>query len=364
MNISADILISGSGSLATEILHALALVDTPLHVWMVGRTSTRLEELRASALGVAATWDKPIRVTVRQLDWNSEDSIAGVIEECSPKLIAHTASLQSPWILDHENEWCRLVSRAGFGLTLPLQAALALKLARVCKQIGYAGHFVNFCYPDAVNPLICASGLPVTCGSGNVTILASLLASRLRSSLPLRIIAHHAHVSALVRGGGTKVPIFPAWLGPEEIQTQQVLMGVKIAPNLNRIVAASSIRLLLSLLGLGEEWAGHCVAPSGLPGGYPVIARSSGVTLDLPHQTTLEDAVQLNDEASRSDGVSVDQNSGVTFTQNVHAELARYGIAGRAVSGSAGQDLEKLLAHLLGLREILLQHRTLSQMVL
>jgi hypothetical protein len=61
----------------------------------------------------------------------------------------------------------------------------------------------------------------------------------------------------------------------------------------------------------------HAPAPSGLPGGYPVRVDGKGGQVVLPPELTLEQAIRINEEGQRYDGIDkIDQDGTVHFTEN------------------------------------------------
>src|SRR5262249_33966423 len=114
-----------------------------------------------------------------------------------PDLVLHCASHQSPWEpLDAPSGWTALLRRAGFRVALPRRAGPAGAVARAVEGAAPDALFVNACFPDAVNPLLAALGLPILCGVGNVSQLAASLQSALGcpDQEGLQVLAHHVHL--------------------------------------------------------------------------------------------------------------------------------------------------------------------------
>ena len=94
-------------------------------------------------------------------------------------------------------QWAELIRRGGFGLSLPLQAALVTKVARVMAHCAPDCALVNASYPDAVNPVLKALNLNVLCGVGNVGILAAVWEEHATAGGPVSILAHHSDLSQI-----------------------------------------------------------------------------------------------------------------------------------------------------------------------
>jgi hypothetical protein len=350
-----EIAITGSGSLATEVMHALARASKdPISVALLGRDMDRLAELARSAAASAGT---DLQIVPIVVDWSDDALIKRTIGELQPKVLVHTASLQSPWTLNQNNQWSDLVKSAGFGFTLPLQAVLALKVARAIADESPGTFLINGCYPDAVNRILSANGLKVSGGIGNVAIVAALLWSGLpvttKQGRRLRLIAHHAQLAAIVERRETRLD---AWLDEEPIHAvaENWVRNVELQPNLNNIAGEAAVPLLFALLGRGPSWLGHSPGPMGLPGGYPVIAGAGGVELDLPGEITLEEAKAKNMTAGLADGVLIKDNGEVVLPESSRHALQRF------MSGSVddfmtwhASDVEAKAVHLLTLRDSL-----------
>lgn len=348
-----EIAITGSGSLATEVMHALARASKDaISVALLGRDMDRLAELARSA---AASAETDLRIVPIVIDWSDDALIKRTIGELQPKVLVHTASLQSPWTLNRNDQWSDLVKSAGFGFTLPLQAVLALKVARAIADESGGTFLINGCYPDAVNRVLSANGLKVSGGIGNVAILAALLSSGLPvpTKRRLRLIAHHAQLAAIVERRETRLA---AWLDEEPIHdiAENWFRNIELQPNLNNIAGAAAAPMLFALLGRGPSWLGHSPGPMGLPGGYPVIAGAGGVELDLPAEITVDEAKAKNMTAGLADGVLIKDNGEVVLPESSRHALQRF------ISDSVddfmtwqASDVEAVAAHLLALRESL-----------
>ena len=60
----------------------------------------------------------------------------------------------------------------------------------------------------------------------------------------------------------------------------------------------------------------HAPAPSGLPGGYPVRVDRNGGEVILPKGLTIEEAIRINEEGQRYDGIDrIDQDGTVHYAE-------------------------------------------------
>ena len=322
-----DIAITGSGSFSTEVLHALARQTTDvLDVALLARDADRLSQLSRSAAEIATGVGGRLRVEPLVIDWSDYSFLSRTIRDLRPKVFVHAASFQSPWTLDGSDRWSTLIRSAGFGLTLPLQAALAVKVARAIADESPATTLVNACYPDAVNWILSVNGLSVSAGLGNVAILAASLWDGLEAGLKegkqLRMIGHHAQMAAITYGRPVEPPL-KAWIDDTPIHdfAEQWFRKTTLPRNMNDVAGSAAVPMLLALSGRRPAWSGHAPGPLGLPGGYPVIARTGKIELDLPDEITLDEAKALNLAAGLADGVALKENGEVELPEPFHQAL-------------------------------------------
>lgn len=298
----------GSGHLAASICRSLAVFApphtggaAPIRVTVSARNLAAVDTIvrdcrvRAAIAGAAVTFTGELL---------GEDFTTPV--RLRPDLLVCCASVQSPYEKTHRpSAWTRLIGQAGFGVTLPLQAVLAVRLARAVAARSPRTTLVNGCFPDAVNPLLAALGLPVLCGIGNVATLAACLQAAL--GLPdqraLAVLGHHAQLDA----PSGPDPEVRAWYAGVPVPGMTALLadGRRLPrPDLNALAGLAAARLLVSLLS-GAELHTSVPGPLGLPGGYPVRLSGGALTLDLPG-LTLPEAVAWNHHAGRRDGIEID----------------------------------------------------------
>ena len=193
-----DLLVLGTGSLARQSVYALAPHATrPLTVCIAGRDATAASEVAQLCNMRANTGGAGHRFQSHAFPWNDMAAAAELLQSIRPRAILHASSLQSPWSLQWSaSEWSRVVHRGGFGLTLPLQAALLIFLLQAVRQACVAPLIVNACYPDWVNAATQWCDYAVFCGTGNVGILESVVRTeqRLSQDVDLRLL-HTTHNS-------------------------------------------------------------------------------------------------------------------------------------------------------------------------
>ena len=330
----------------------------PVHVIVIGRRQDIATQLcyvantRAASGGRAATFEPAAGEPVPVLDGTAR--LDGVLV---------CASTQSPWErLTRPSAWTDLVRRAGFGLTLPFQAELALRVGRALAGRGPRPWLINACFPDAVNPLLAQLGVPVLCGIGNIGLLAASAQAAL--GLPdqrhLRMLAHHLHLHAPAAGE----PEALAWLDDELVDAARLLARQRATDRteLNHVTGHTAALLLDRLAGgpAAERVDTHLPGPLGLPGGYPVSMRGTELDLRLPPGVTRAGAIEFNQRAALADGVVVEGGTGTGTEAGSETGTVRFGpaavtelqtLAPDLAGGFAVTELPSATARLRALRD-------------
>lgn len=348
-----DILFSGTGYFA-EIMAGdiAATARTPLRVVIGGRNTSRMKWLVDACRARAAIHGSPVLFDSVALDTTSVETLMPPLDTLRPRIFVQSASAQSPWSVDTgESDWSHLVARAGFGMTIAFHALLAWRAASALKALGLDTHFVNTCYPDGVNPLLFAAGVPLTTGVGNIGIFGAVVTSRLPQAEQgdVRVLGHHRHIVEWRKPVGTRAgaPI-RAWAGAQEIDDVESLTRDIQLPyrDLNIISGASAVPVLLALAGEGRRRV-HVPGPMGLPGGYPVQADAKGVTLDLPPGVSRDEAIAWNRQFEEADGVGI-HDGRVVYSEKARSEIGRHSVD--LANGFAANEIEAAAAALQALR--------------
>ena len=88
-------------------------------------------------------------------------------------------------------------------------------------------------------------------------------------------------------------------------------------PPTHFLTAGSAVRLITAL-GSDCSVRLHAPGPNGLPGGYPVLASKSGVTVPEIDGLSLPDAIDVNEQSHKFDGIElIEKDGSVVFTENV-----------------------------------------------
>jgi len=318
----SSVVLLGSGALARSVCYSLTVSATPMTVTIAARDGDKAAEVAYVGNARAALSGSPVRCRSVPSRLTNPLELSRVLAATRPEIVLLAASLHSPdEAQSAPSTWTRLLERAGFGLTAPLHAVLAITAAQVVAQIDRPRLLIAS-FPDVVNPLIHALGLPVFAGVGN----AALLTASLRAALDVpprtrvRMLAHHVHLGPPPSSKDEA----RAWVDDNPVPDVSSALASQRATDrceLNLIAGHSAALLIRDLLA-GTQVHTNLPGPLGLPGGYPVRINGD-IRLDLPPDVSEESAVAWNRAAARRDGVDVDGDQ-VRFSDRVLEALDPY----------------------------------------
>lgn len=330
MTTESTILLTGTGAFAARILFDIAATASgPTRVVLAGRNRERLQWLKVAAGARAAIFGTPVTVVTRETDLLAEGAATEVLEETTPTVVVHAASVQtSSVIADSGNAWSRLVAEGGLSATAVFQALLSARVAAAMTRLGSTAPLINCSFPDVVNGLIKALGHQVACGMGNVAILSNVFAAdrNLTGRSHIKVLAHYQNLGAWRRPAEMRSGPQPrVWIDDEEISDVfGAFRGVKLTPEpVIDISGASGVPMILAL---AEErsWTGHAPGPYGLPGGYPVRLADGVLSLNLPPSVSQEEAVAWNGRFEEENGLVVGADRRARYTGVLRDRLARH----------------------------------------
>jgi hypothetical protein len=361
MSETTDILITGTGAFAARILFDLAATaQAPTRVTVAGRNAQRLAWLETAARARAHMFDQPVTITARAVEVGDGDAFSSLLSRLRPSVVLQTASLQSGAVISTQgNAWSKLVAAGGLSASVVLQSVMSARVARSCMAALPGTHFINACFPDVTNSVLAAMGLPVTCGIGNIQILAHSMGGTLspRDTHDLKMLAHYQNLAAWRRmpperhGANARV-----WLDDKEVSHVFArFRGIQLTPEPVIDISGAAASPLLLALAHGREWHGHVPGPEGLPGGYPVRTKAGRLVLDLPSGLTRQAAVQWNLAHEQSSGLVVDGHGFAHYSGRLRDELAA--VSPELARGFHVGDLEAVFVAMQHLRDQLLARR-------
>lgn len=319
-----DILITGTGSLAEEILFSLIkLTSKSLSIHIFGRNIERLKWLKHVADLQNKMQNKDHLVTFSYIpDWE-EDSLVSALHPLKIELILHTASVQSAWMLKTKNKWNSLVNKYGYGITTFLQCHLALKLGQALISTGKNTPIINASYPDVTNFILHHHGVPVIAGIGNTSIIDALLTTsrRITSKKNLFFYAHHYHISQLIQGNDRNLP--EIYYGNEQFEFFSFFPEIFKLPadeSLNKLTGFIAASQILSFLGVNEPYIGHMPGVNGLLGGQPVQISKRKIEIRSFNKEALSFSQEKFKVLTNLEGINISENS-ISFNNEFIQDL-------------------------------------------
>lgn len=344
MREKCDVLVAGTGAFAARIIFDIAATtEKPVKVAIGGRNHARMDWLRLAANARAAIFSRPASFTTLSIDWQTPATIAAAIAACDPDVVVQAASMQSPSAIHTgDSAWGRLVLEGGLGVTAVFQTLLSARAAEAMLLAGNRGAFVNCCYPDVVNGILAAKELPITCGVGNVAILAAMFEGDMGIRRPgvVRVLAHYQCLRPFRGPAAERTGTPPrVWVEGEEIDDVYERFShlkLTLAPVID-ISGCSGVPIILALAGHHDQ-LGHAPAPHGLSGGYPVVVKDRVLSLNLPVGVGRDEAVAWNRAFEKKNGLLAGDDGRVVYYGKMRSELAKHSAA--LAEGFFVDDLE------------------------
>ncbi|MDC0358413.1 hypothetical protein OAO01_06310 [Oligoflexia bacterium] len=330
------LMIVGIGDLAGLVLDMITTVPSFGKIILAGRDVNHMNQRANLCRLVANQLGYYPEIECVSLDLMNVEQTSNTLLRCKPDIIFNTASLQSWRILTLlPKEVYESLDQAQFGPWLPMHLTTIYKLMLAVKAAGLDADVINAAFPDATAPVLDKVGLSPMCGIGNVANVIPALRGSVANKFQLPVqrvevslVTQHyfSHrVPAFGDSGGSPY-YFRALIDGEELSDgytdEEIFRSVATdfkktgGPFRQMITASSAVSLLVPLM-LGHEARTHAPGPHGLVGGYPVVVGSDGVEVDLPKDLSLADAVRINQECQRFDGIeSIDDDGTVHFTEH------------------------------------------------
>jgi len=321
----------------------------------LGVMKTHTAAVGAAQLGYYKT------IKFQKCDVRDIDGTAELLKAINPDLIYSTVTLAAwsqmaffPREIEKKAEKASLVR-------LPLQILLVSKLMQAVKKSGITAPVLNHSLPDIVNPVLWRNGLGPLCGIGNLDIVVSEIYRKisLAENVPIReiticMVAAH---SVGVLGTRTGVPFFFKILVRDKDITSKVdidslisdrLMGGPAPDRSFRnwykypIVASCAVKNIMAILNDTNLYT-HAPGPIGLPGGYPVRLSAKGVEVVLPEEITLEEAIKINLDALKCEGIEEIKDDGTLVSTEEGYEINKeiLGVDLREVRFADMEDVSK-----------------------
>ena len=228
---------------------------------------------------------------------------------------------------------------AGFGPFLPWQLLLPVKLMEAVRKSGIQTHVINASDPGIVGPVIWKHlGYGPTIGLGTFDVAIGRIRRyvSMKEGVPVKDITMYfvGDYHVYQRVSTEPIPFFlKILLGDLDItgkyDTKWLISERDCLPMSNAgtysSTAASGVKNVLAILGDTNELT-YVPSPNGLIGGYPVRLGSNGAAVVLPEELTLEQAIIINQEVEKFDGIErIEDDGTVVYTEKTYRIMKKLG---------------------------------------
>ncbi len=336
-----SILIIGSaGSVAHDMMYLIASMGRPIKV-----VGTDVDEKKGmseieESLQIAHYLGYYPDLSFTKMDLFKIEETAETLRKIKPKVICNLASLGSWWVtrLLPDEEYKKI---GPIGPWLPNHLTLAYKLMQAIKMSGIDTKVVNGAFPDATNVVLGKVGLAPACGGGNMDIaihrLKRIVARDLGvpfQSVTIYGIGHHGtHYTKRMDGpfwvkiivdGEDFTSKYPNKKLTEMYHKAGYAASAQLGSGLvDQMRTAGSFLKNVLAIHYDTQKTHVCVpGPNGLPGAYPARLSAEGAKVVLPG-ITLKEAIRINEEGARIDGIEKIKDDGTVVYLDENVEHMR-----------------------------------------
>ncbi|MBQ04578.1 hypothetical protein CL673_07755 [Candidatus Bathyarchaeota archaeon] len=331
----------GIGILGGEILHTLARAGVDEIIVACRDEAKGKQKAAQVAMGAAAQGLYP-NISYRKIDLNNVEETTRILSEVEPDMVFNSADLYPFWRFhtDLPRDVAKRLGEGGpvgYSLALPFRLLLLYRLMKAVKASGTDAHVLFTNDPcEIISPMLAGAGLAPTTGIGDFAHIIEpmrrvvsaktgvhikdvevyLVADFATYHLLRRKIAPQKSMYFLkVIAGGSIVtdrwdPIEILSAAVEESRSK----GRKSPIADQHYTASIAVGDMMAILGDTGEIR-HCPGPAGLQGGFPVRLNANGAEVVLPEEITLDEAIGMNAEAQKLEGIErVTGDGTVVFT--------------------------------------------------
>ncbi|UCD53865.1 MAG: hypothetical protein JSU76_02875 [Dehalococcoidia bacterium] len=342
------VMIAGLGSVGYSVMEMLSRNPT-LSEWVkiIGADVNRENGQRKVNLAVATADKLGLHPDIEfvNMDLLDVDSTAETLRKYDPNLIFQVATLQSWWVREYlPDDERRKLGEAEMGPWLPMHITLPYNLMQAVNKAGINPYVVNASVPDVVCPTLGRLGLAPTVGIGNlgeVTPFIKMVVSK-RLGVPIRdvtlyivgshYVCYHVESEGSTGGAPYYLRIFvngkdvTQKIDPDQKLKREGWDDIPQIPAdpvmLNILTAATVVKVIRAILQNTREIV-NTPGPNGLPGAYPVRLGRELVEVVLPDDITLEEAIKINEEGNRFDGIEKIEDDGTIVITDKSYEVMR-----------------------------------------
>ena len=332
------ILFVGLGDLGSQMFDLFVLRAKKGDQFLIGgRNQEYLRERTNWTAGAALQLGIPIKVDSTHMDVWDIDRTAETIASFKPDVILSSVTVLPSGIISQLPEpLFKTLAQARGGPWLPSTLVLVYKLMQAIKQTGLEIIVLNGGTPDNSHAVLNKVGLAPTSGIGNIANTIPPIRQGIAAQLhqPLEqvqalLFAHSYVVQRLRTGTPGGAPYhLTALVNGEDVTDQLDLpalfstLPVTLEHEYTQLLTAASAAIVFDAVTTKSSAIVHAPGPIGLPGGYPLRADKRELEVVLPPGLTLEEAIRINEDGMKFDGVErIESDGTVYFTEKNMAIL-------------------------------------------
>jgi len=268
------------------------------------------------------------------------DRTAELIDRYKPDLIYSSMGLLSPQVPAFlPRELYKKHHKISGGLLIPMHLTLIMKLMRAIKKSSISAPVVNNSWPDIVNAMLWRNSMYPLVGAGNFDIRVAQIRRRisLEKNIPIPeikvfLIAEHA---LGMQGSRTGIPYFIKIMVADKDITREFDTDSLVSDNIlsgftagqasfiiRPTIASCAVKVIMAILNDTNELT-HAPGPNGLIGGYPIRVGAKGVQVVLPDGITMEEAIKINTDSIRYEGVEEMREDGTLIITDEGYEIGK-----------------------------------------
>lgn len=298
-------------------------------------------------------------IKFEKCDVSDIDRTAELISKYNPDFIYSSMGLLSPTIPRFLPRDVHSKLQRISGHLIPNQYILISKLMKAIKLSGVTTQVLNNSWPDIVNAMLWRNGLFPLVGSGNLDILVAYIRWRvsITENIPIPEITVYffGEHAISMQGSRTGIPYFlkimvdgrdiTSKFDTDSLISDYLLPGMTASQAswvIRPTIASCAIRLILAIINDTNELT-HAPGPNGMIGAYPIRASAKGVEVVLPEGITMEEAIKINMDGMKHEGVEEIKDDGTLILTDEAYELGRelLGVSWRELRVADTEELVK-----------------------
>ncbi|MCB4790677.1 MAG: hypothetical protein LHV68_02200 [Elusimicrobia bacterium] len=321
------ILIVGFGSAGSYVLDFLARTkglendELIIGTRSIDSAIARINICRVSA-GIMGFYPN---IKYRKLDLMDTRHAVDILREIQPDIIVYTGR----FIKGIKYGELSYPNNIGYGVWTPLALPLVYRLMKAVRDAKINTKVINSSYSDAVCPALASVGLAPFTGAGNLNHLIP----RIKIGIALKKNVRPDEIEVMMLGShflNTYVSKESSAKGSpyfmeckingkkiDNLTDEDIFKLAKIAipggPVRNLMIASDIVKIVQSII-FDEGFYMHLPGPNGLIGAYPSKIYKDKIEILLPEGMSLENAIKINADSLRYDGIDSIADGKIYFT--------------------------------------------------